>query len=286
MKAISLFMLILLAGCGIPSEKKPFQVKSNGIATANDYVMIDGIKSTKTEFVIGSEVQYFLEGVSGFSIKDDKALFGASMTVTDQQGNRVLHYDDLFAENKEGYTKDQSSQLNFILAIGSPMAVGGQYTWQLRVWDKRGTGELVAEMPFDVTEGKDLVGINTITSGLKPAKVFIISNGSLESTDVKIGQKLTLFFDGVEGYAVHPDSTVSIGASMAVVDKNGNNVLEYSDVFQQNPPMPAAKAKSISLYLVVGEPMKVGETYLWKMVLWDKTNSKSVESSISINVKE
>jgi hypothetical protein len=286
MKTNILLLFTLLAGCGILEEKKTFQLKPNGITTTNDYLMVDNVKSTNTVFVIGSEVQYFLEGVSGFSIKDDKALFGTSMTVTDQQGNEVLHYDDLFAESDEGYSKDESSQLNFTLAIGSPMVVGGQYKWQLRVWDKRGTGELVAEMPFTVTEGKDLVGINTITSGLKPAKVFILSNGSLQSTDVKIGQKLTLFFEGVEGYTIQPDSTVSIGASMVVVDKNGNNALEYSDVFQQNPPMPAAKAKSISLYLVVGDTMKAGETYLWKMVLWDKTNPKSVESSISINVKE
>jgi hypothetical protein len=246
--------------------------------------MVDGIKSTKTEFVIGSEVLYFLEGVSGFSIKDDKALFGTSMTVTNLEGKEVLQYDDLFANSGEGYSKEDASKLNFTLAIGNPMVAGGKYTWRLRVWDKRGTGELMAEMPFIVTEGKDLVGINTVTSGLKPAKVFIISNGSLESTDVKVGQKLTLFLEGVEGYAIQPDSTVSIGASMVVVDKSGNNALEYSDVFQQNPPMPSAKAKSISLYLVVGEPMKAGETYLWKMVLWDKNNPQSVESSISINV--
>jgi hypothetical protein len=286
MKANSLFVLIMLAGCGLLEKKKTFQLKSNGITTTNDYVMVDNIKSTKTEFVIGSEVQYFLEGVSGFSIKDDKALFGTSMTVTDLQGKEVLQYDDLFADSDEGYSKEEASQLNFTLAIGNPMVVAGQYTWRLRVWDKRGNGELTAEMPFTVTEGKDLVGINTLTSGLKPAKVFILSNGSLQSTDVKIGQKLTLFFEGVVGYTIQPDSTVSIGASMVVVDKSGNNALEYSDVFQQNPPMPAAKAKSISLYLVVGEPMKAGETYLWKMVLWDKTNPKSVESSISINVKE
>lgn len=265
-------------------EKKTFQLKSNGITTTNDYVMVDEIKSTKTEFVIGSEVQYFLEGVSGFSIKDDKVLFGTSMTVTNLEGKEVLQYDDLFADSGEGYSKEEASKLNFTLAIGNPMVVGGKYTWRLRVWDKRGKGELIAEMPFTVTEGKDLVGINTLTSGLKPAKVFILSNGSLESTDVKIGQKLTLFFDGVEGFTLQPDSTVSVGASLVVIDKAGNKALEYSDVFQQNPPMPVEKAKSISLYLVVGEPMKPGETYLWKMILWDKNNPKSVESSISINV--
>jgi hypothetical protein len=287
MKANSLFMLILLAGCGMLEEKKIFKLKSNGITATSDYVMVDNIKSTKTEFVIGSEVQYFLEGVSGFSIKDDKALFGASMTIVDQtDGKATLQYDDLFADSGEGYSKEEASKLNFTLAIGNPMIVGGKYTWRLRIWDKRGKGELTAEMPFTVTEGKDLVGINTLTSGLKPAKVFIISNGSLESTDVKIGQKLTLFFDGVEGYTIQPDSTVSIGASMLVVDKSGSNALEYSDVFQQNPPMPAAKAKSVSLFLIVGEPMKAGENYLWKMVLWDKNTPKSVESSISINVVE
>jgi hypothetical protein len=285
MKTNALLMLMLLAGCGVLEDKKTFQLKSNGISTTGDYVMIDNVKSTETEFVIGSEVQYFLEGVSGFSIKDDMALFGASMTIVDQaDGKATLQYDDLFTESDEGYSKEDASKLNFTLTVGSPMVAGGRYTWRLRVWDKRGKGELTAEMPFTVTEGKDLVGINTLTSGLKPARVFIVSNGSLQSTDVKVGQKLTLFFDGVEGYAVQSDSTVLLGASLVVIDKAGNNVLEYSDVFQQNPPMPIKKAKSVSLFLIVGEPMKAGETYLWKMILWDKNTPKSVESSISINV--
>jgi hypothetical protein len=287
MKTNFLFLLTLLAGCGMLEEKKTFQLKSKGITTTSDYVMIDNIKTSETEFAKGSEVQYFLEGVSGFLIKDDMALFGASMTIVNRgDGKAILQYDDLFAESNEGYSKEDASKLNFTLVVGKPMIVGGQYTWQLRVWDKRGTGELLAEMPFTVTEGQDLVGINTTTSGLKPAKVFILSNGSLQSADVKLGQKLTMFFTGVEGYALQPDSTVSVGASMVVIDKAGNHALEYSDVFQRNPPIAAEDAKSISLYLVVGEPMKAGETYLWKMVLWDKNTPKSVEASISINVIE
>ena len=287
MKAyLFLLILLLLASCGISSEKKNIQVKSNGLTSTQDYLKVDNVVSKETEFVIGSQLTYILEGVSGFSIKDDRALFGASMTVTDQaNGSLALQYDDLFAESREGYSKQDASVLNFTLDIGSPMKVGSQYTWRLRVWDKRGTGELIAEMPFLVTEGKDLVGIKTQPSGLKPDKVFILSNGSLKSTDVAIGQKLTLYCEKIDGLAIQPDSTVSIGASMVVVDKAGNKALEYVDVFQQNPVMPFAKSQSITLYLIVGDPMKAGETYLWKMRLWDKNNNNFVESSISINVK-
>ena len=249
--------------------------------------MIDNIVSQESEFVTGSEIIYKMEGVNGFSLKDDRALFGCSMSVADQSNNKeVLHYNDLFAENKDGYSKEEASLLNFTLAIGSPMVVGGHYLWSLHLWDKRSKGELTAMMPFTVGEGKDLVGIKTESKGLKPAKVYIISNGSLKSTDVKIAQKLTLYFDGIGGYSIQPDSTVAIGASMVVTDKDGATALEYSDLFQVNPKMSLARSKSVTLYLTIGDPMKPGQTYLWKLRVWDKNNQNSVESSISINVME
>jgi hypothetical protein len=285
MKTCCLFLLLLLGGCGLLEEKKNFQITSNGIEVANDYVMIDNLRATETEFVLGNEVTYFLNGVSGFSIINDRAFFGASMTVKElKSGSVVLQYDDLFAAKTDGYIAQDASQLNFTLAIGNPMMAGSQYNWAIRVWDKRGSGELTAAMTFSVTDGKDLVGIETQYNGLKPAKVFILSNGSLKSTDVTVGQKLTLFFDDVDGLAVQPDSTVLMGASMSVIDKSGNHALEYSDVFQQNPVVSIAKSKSVTLYLIVGDPMKPGETYLWRMRLWDKNNQKWVESSISLNV--
>lgn len=286
MKAYLLLILLLLASCGISIEKKNMQLTSKGLTATNDYLTVDNVKSTEKEFVIGSQLIYFLKGVGGFTIKNDRVLVGASLTVVDQaNGAVVLQYDDLFAESTDGYSPQDASILNFTLDIGSPMAAGKNYTWSLRVWDKRGTGELTAEMHFLVTEGKDLVGINTQTNGLKPANVFILSNGSLKSPDVTVGQKLTMCFDRLDGFAIQPDSTISIGASMVVLDKAGSRVLEHTDLFQQNPVMPFVKSQSITLYLIVGDPMKASETYLWQMRLWDKNSNNFVESSIPINVK-
>jgi hypothetical protein len=79
---------------------------------------------------------------------------------------------------------------------------------------------------------------------------------------------------------------VAIGASMVVTDKDGATALEYSDLFQANPKMSLARSKSVTLYLTIGDPMKPGQTYLWKLRVWDKNNQNSVESSISINVME
>jgi hypothetical protein len=275
----------LLTSCGVIGEKRNIILQSNGITATKDYLQVDNITSLEKEFVSGSEVHYLLEGVSGFSIKDDKALFGCSMVVMDQSTNKeILHYDDLFADSGDGYSKDDASQLNFTLSIGTPMIVGGKYRWKLRLWDKRGKGDLTAEMPFTVVEGKDLVGIKTTSKGLAPAKVYIVSNGSLKSTDVKVGQKLTMYFEGLTGYAVQPDTTVGMGASMMVVDKDGANVLEYSDLFKDNLATPLSKATSVTLYLKVGDPMKAGQTYRWKMRVWDKNNKNSVESSITLKV--
>ena len=248
--------------------------------------MVDNIISTENQFVIGNEIVYKLEGVTGFSLKDDRALFGCSMTVTNQAGKTILEYKDLFADKPEGYTKADASLLNFTLAIGSPMITGGTYTWKLYLWDKRGKGEITATMPFNVVEPEDMIGISTSNIGLTPTKVFVASNGSLKSTDVKIGQKLTMFFDNINGFEFMPDSSVVIGASMVVIDNNRINALEYSDVFQNNPVMSREKAKSISLFLIVGDPMKAGKNYLWKIRVWDKNNQHAVESFISLKVME
>jgi hypothetical protein len=291
MKSRSVFSLaffIILAGCGLLDEKSTnITLKPNGLTATQGDLMAEKNLSTEAEFPLGTELDYILKGVTGYSLKDDKALFGCSMTVTDQSNSQeILNYADLFSESGEGYSKEDAGLLTLTLSIGYPMKVGHSYRWNLRVWDKRGKGELIAEITFKVSEGKDLVGIKTENKGLKPSQVYILSNGPIQSTDVRVGQRVSMIFTGVEGYTMNPDSTAAVGAYMTLLDKDNAPVLEYSDLFQNYQSIPIANATTASVYLTAGDPMKAGQTYLWKVRLWDKSNQNSLESSISITVKE
>lgn len=283
---LSLFIIILFS-CNYSAEinSNGISVVSNGIETTNHFLKIGDERADGTEFPVGTELNYILEGVKGFAIKDDKVLFGCSMTVTDKDKKVVLQYDDLFADAVEGYSREEASQLNLKLSIGSPMEEGKTYNWNVRLWDKRDKGDWVADIPLSVIAGKDLVGIKTKSDGLSCPAIYILGNGLLKTTKVKEGQKLTFVFSGVEGYELQEDSTMLIGASMLVRDKEGTNVVEYSDLFKDYGPVSPKQASTVSTYLTIGEPMKKGESYDWIIKVWDKTSNKSLESSLRISVE-
>jgi hypothetical protein len=70
---------------------------------------------------------------------------GASMIVSDENGNELLNESDLFAHYEdEGLTPQDAGVLSLSLSTGSPMEAGKTYNWTMRIWDKRGKGEITA----------------------------------------------------------------------------------------------------------------------------------------------
>lgn len=160
MKSISLF---LLACCALFVTACNFSAGTNkDLSTGLSYsyygfsvekvVLVDSENSIKSdnEVVMNSKVAIAVEGLSNYTLKDNKAYPGLQLLVTDKQGSAVVNETDLFSDT-EGYPAEDAAFLRGTVTIGEPMKAGETYHVKVRIWDKNKTdNELTAEVDLVV----------------------------------------------------------------------------------------------------------------------------------------
>lgn len=240
------------------------------------------------EFALGIKVYINLIGIHGFFIRDGKSFPGCSMKVVDSKKKVVLDYKDLFSgdDYKDGVKSEDARIIAVNLTIGSPMAAGETYNWEVKVWDKVSGGALTASVPVKVIQGKDLIGIKKLPGGLTCESAYVISDDILETNRVRDGQKLTLVLSGMKGYKTSAEKTVNLGAKVVVKNNAGKNIMEYADLFKDEGSFEALKAETVTMFLTVGDPILAGQSYTWIVRIWDKANQKWIEVSVPLDVVE
>jgi hypothetical protein len=123
----------------------------NGFAV-EQVVLVDSENTVKNdnEVVLGSKVAIAAEGLTNYSLKDNKAFPGLQLLVTDKQGNPVIDEADLF-KYTEGFPAEDAAYLRGTVTIGHPMKAGETYHVKVRFWDKNEPeNELTAEIDLVV----------------------------------------------------------------------------------------------------------------------------------------
>jgi hypothetical protein len=121
--------------------------KNNGLGYDEVYVMADGKKLSSSKVTLGSKLIMQFAGVEGFKEVKGKVYPGLSMYIGDANGKKVAEFDDLFNEyTAEGMPVDMAASLQATLNTGAPMKKSVDYKWKVRIWDKKGKGEIVSEM--------------------------------------------------------------------------------------------------------------------------------------------
>ena len=125
--------------------------KYNGFAV--DEVLLVGPDNTamnNNEALLSTQIAIVIQGLTNYSLKDDKAFPGLMLSVTDKEGIAVLNEADLFA-GSEGYSAADAAVLRGTVTVGDPMKAGETYHVKLRVWDKiKPENELTAEVDIVV----------------------------------------------------------------------------------------------------------------------------------------
>lgn len=115
-------------------------------------VLVDAENIIKTDnkVTLNSKVDISVEGLTNYTLKDNKAFPGLMLVVTDKQGNAVINEADLFS-GSEGYSTEDASFIRGTVTVGTPMKSGETYHVKMRVWDKnKPETELTAEVDLAV----------------------------------------------------------------------------------------------------------------------------------------
>jgi hypothetical protein len=152
---MTLFALALAAcSVSIGSHKDlatGLTVSYSGLTVDESYLTVDKKKLSSNEVSLGSIVYLVLTGVGNFTETAGKVYPGASMNVTGSSGQVVIDEKDLFARyDTTGVESTGAGNLSLNLTVAKPMSIGETYVWKARVWDKKGKGEINAEMKVKV----------------------------------------------------------------------------------------------------------------------------------------
>ncbi len=157
MKSKLLFLLtvlFILSACSVGVNKDlltGLKVTNNGLSYEDAYLQMDENKLNSNEFPQGKTIFLYINGVSGFALKDNLVNLGGSLVISDENGNKILDYPDLFeAYTDTGVSAENASTINFNLLISELLLPGSKYLWKSRIWDKNGEGAIEAEIEFIV----------------------------------------------------------------------------------------------------------------------------------------
>lgn len=150
--ALIVALALLAVGCKIKfgtttDSATGMSITSDGLSYKEVVVNVGDARLESDEVKLGANVVLVYTGVKGFMRQNGRVFPGASMTVTGQDGTTIGDYRDLFANyTAAGMDPGKASRLTITLATGRPMVPGKSYFWKVRVWDKKGAGEIVSEM--------------------------------------------------------------------------------------------------------------------------------------------
>jgi hypothetical protein len=148
-KIFLLFLVISLISCN-KSKESTLNIThtENGLTFNNVFVVLwdDTLKDNFITLDSTAEMQFM--GTTGFKITDGKAFVGASMSVADSTGAVLFKNEDLFIDyDTIGFDSALvSERIGIFIETGHPMVKGGIYKWCSKIWDKKGTGEINAEL--------------------------------------------------------------------------------------------------------------------------------------------
>jgi hypothetical protein len=137
----------------IPSEK--LVITSNNITFREIYLFSSNDKKviTDNKVKLNDKVYLLFEGLAGFTDLNGYVYPGLSIKASDEAGEQLLNYDDLFSEYSERgiAASDFVSQVSSNLVFSSP-EVKNPIHCTVTIWDKKGESKISAA--FDLQLGQ------------------------------------------------------------------------------------------------------------------------------------
>ena len=147
MKASNQILLFLVCICVITScsfSKGSKTLPLLGLSYSYNGLSVDDIKLYDTnensplknkKIKIGRTLLIYIEDLTGFMVEDDKIFPACEITVTDPDGNIMLHSDDLYTD-QSGYDANMNN-FSLTVGMGSPIVGGKDYKTVAHFYDKK-----------------------------------------------------------------------------------------------------------------------------------------------------
>jgi len=141
---------------------------------------------------------------------------------------------------------------------------------------------------FSAGTKKDLTtGLSYSYNGFGVTEVYFVDADNIPkgTNEVELNSEVAIVVQGIENYTL-VDEKAYPGMSLYVTDKNGNQIIAESDMFESNIGYSAEDASVLRGTITIGEPMVAGETYRTELKIWDKNKPENtIAVSLDLRVK-
>lgn len=128
-------------------------------------------------------------------------------------------------------------------------------------------------------------GLKTLNNGLTFKESYFIADAAkTESNEVKIGQKVAIVFDGIEGFEEKNGKVFPV-LGILVLDAKSQIMLSYDDLLKSDTGYDVKEATMLTGSLTIGDPLKEGESYTLVVTVEDKGTNNSIVGNITLKVK-
>lgn len=138
------------------------------------------------------------------------------------------------------------------------------------------------------TKADLMSGLQSSWNGLSVESILFVDDQdqSISNKEVKLNTDCSFVFEGIENFTIK-DGNAFPGLTMLVTDMNGNEIINFGDLFESYAEgVPPTDASVLRATLTVGDPMKIGETYTINARVFDKNGEGEIVSKIEVKVIE
>lgn len=107
-----------------------------------------------------------------------------------------------------------------------------------------------------------------------------------ENQEVEFGRDIYIYISGVSGFK-EVNGKVFPGSSLTYISTSGEEITASEDGLKEytESGISPKDAKSFTIEATIGNPLKHGESYKIKAVVWDKKGAGKIEAELNIKVK-
>lgn len=286
MKTIGFFAFVLLVLSACTSSKhapypSDFSVQKKGLECGRIFITSSGTEISRRAFFYGEKINVHFEGLIGLKGKGNLFHPGMEVSVTNEQGEKVLYNKDLYANNNS--IRLRELDLTAFFSVGKPIVEDGKYKVKIHIWDKDGTGTLDLSFNCSVISNDKIVA--KTTGPIEYTRVYLFDNdgdSAIASNTVQPGQRVYVMIEGLKGFT-EKNGKVKIGMGLEVTDAQGKRLLNSKDLIGDDlydPEVVAAQAQAnFVMKIVPPGPIKV------RFNVYDKQGNSKIEVSTELNGK-
>lgn len=240
--SLILSALILFQGCNFevntggidkndPIPESTFLL--NGLKSDAVKMTVDGVPTMDNTFTFGTTVKFEFNNVVGLKRIKGLVYPGMSMRITDTGKDSTLFFEDDLLLKIDGGTDLKPLLLDAKFKTNVPHLNNEQYNIELKIWDKKGSGEMTFNLPFEV-KASDLLAIDK--NELDYTNIYFWDETDKKvvfGNEVNAENTFILINEGLEGFDV-VDGMVYPGISLLLVDRNGNEIISDENLLSAN----------------------------------------------------